>query len=346
MAHSLSLTLGSLTLPSRFLLSPLEGVSCHGFRSLCLRQGAGLVFTEMVRAKGIMKHNLATLDLIDTHGSIPPLTGLQLLVKSPGDLIKSLQILDELAGREEGRHLRNIQVLDLNFGCPSREVIQEGAGPALLKRRTKIREIFAAAGDWRKGGGGENIRIKACGAKIRLGMNKTEKNQKVYMDVAALANEHLDYLTVHGRHAAERSRDKADWGPIAEIRREFTNLKLIGNGDALTPQDALRMINETGVDGVMIARGAILNPWIFSSLSKADVEGSNILTHIPSLEQVIEAETEYFRLATAYKTKPKYIDFHKLNFQKLRLLASKGEAGGGINNSNILASFPKNEHLS
>jgi tRNA-dihydrouridine synthase len=248
-------------------------------------------------------------------------------VKSARDLLDCLKVLDTLAGREEGRHFQNIKVVDLNFGCPSRDVISEGAGPALLKRRSKLREILATAGDWRKNGGGNNLKIEAFGAKIRLGLNKREKEKKVYMDVVEIAKDHMDYLTVHCRHAAERSRDAADWQCLAEIKTQCSNskLKIIGNGDAITSEAAQKMLKDTLVDGVMIARGAISNPFSFSSST-------------PTLEQLAKLEKDYFHTAAKFRTKSKYIHFHTSNFQRIR-----DKLLGGTEQN--IHPFPKNNHL-
>jgi len=129
--------LGSLNLPSRVLLSPLEGVSDVGFRHLCAHLGAGATFTEMCRAQRIASNNKATLDLIDTHSLIhqpPSPTGIQMLATSPKQLSKALENLEYLATTTRPEY-KNIQIIDLNFGCPAPNIINNGAGPALLHRR-------------------------------------------------------------------------------------------------------------------------------------------------------------------------------------------------------------------
>jgi tRNA-dihydrouridine synthase len=144
--------------------------------------------------------------------------------------------------------------------------------------------------------------------------------------VVEIANDHIDYLTVHCRHAAERSRDAADWHCLAEIKRQCSsNLKIIGNGDAITSEAAQKMMKDTLVDGVMIARGAILNPFSFSS--------SN-----PTLEQLAKLEKDYFHTAATFRTKGKYIQFHTSNFQRIRDNILRGTEQN-------IRPFPKNNHL-
>lgn len=166
--------LGRLLLPSRLLLAPLESVSDNAFRKLCWDNGAVLTFPEMIRAQALAKNNKATLDLLDTfHESV---TGVQLLVSSKNSMSSALERLEQLAFSSHP-HFRNIRVVDLNFGCPSKEIIATGCGPAMLKRRSKISEIFQSIAQWKAH---TKLNISAVGAKIRLGLNAYEQQQKVF----------------------------------------------------------------------------------------------------------------------------------------------------------------------
>ena len=146
----------------------MEGVSDLGFRNLCINQGADMTFTEMIRADAIVRGNKATLSLIDTH--IPLKQGIQLLVSKPAILQKALEKID----------FTNITGVDLNFGCPSPDVIGKGKGPALLKRITRMRDLLTIL---------KTHSPVPCGIKIRLGMNYREKENKIYLKVVELANE-------------------------------------------------------------------------------------------------------------------------------------------------------------
>jgi tRNA-dihydrouridine synthase len=156
------------------LLSPLEGLSDAGFRRLCFELGAGFTWTEMIRAKAIARENASTLDLIDTFDSDVP-TGIQLSATDEKSLQAALAVIDRLSA--SGRpHFRNIRAVDLNFGCPSQDVISCGAGPAMLKRRSKLRDMFTTLRIWREH---THLDIAAIGAKIRLGLNAGEQKRKV-----------------------------------------------------------------------------------------------------------------------------------------------------------------------
>ena len=195
-----NLMIGSLQLKSRAILSPLESVSDVGFRKICFSLGSSFTWTEMVRAQSIIKNNASALDLMDTHDPVTP-TGIQLLAKSADELTRALRHIEQLAVTTRP-HYKNIQAVDLNFGCPSPAVISEGAGPALLHRRKRLSEIFEALSAWKRNNSLD--KIGAVGVKIRLGLNSLEQGNKVYMSVIESANlAGLDYIVVHARHAKQ-----------------------------------------------------------------------------------------------------------------------------------------------
>lgn len=316
--------LGRLELASPFLLSPLESVSDAAFRHLCWSLGAGLTWTEMIRARGIVRNNKSTLDLIDPFDAEVP-TGLQLMVVNEREVTEALEAIDRLAATTHP-HFKHLIAVDLNFGCPSPEVIKVGAGPALLKRRNKLRAIFEALEAWKAQ---TKLPIGAVTAKIRLGLNRAELDQKVYLPIVELANELLDGLTVHARHAREESTTPAHWEAIAEVKQRAT-IPIIGNGDVTSLEAATRMMTETGCDGVMIARGAIRSPWLFRELNG---RGSGQ----PSREELDEAEVRWRRRATELGSKPKFFDWHTEGFRRMRARLDGTTVAG--------PAMPANEHM-
>jgi tRNA-dihydrouridine synthase B len=310
--------IGSLQLQSNVLLSPLEGVSDIGFRQLCYQNGAGITWTEMIRASGIVRRNKATLDLIDTHDP-STLTGIQLFVANERELSVTLYQLEQLAFSSMP-HLKNIRAVDLNFGCPSPEIIRIGAGPALLKRTNKMSTIFKVLHDWK---GRTSLDIGAVGVKIRLGLTQMEQDHKVYLRLLDAANAQLDYLTVHARHAKQMSRDIPSWNAIKEVK-ELATIPIIGNGDVFGKASAEKLFAQTKCDGIMVARAAIQSPWIFRELT-----GKGAGT--PSPEELEAAERTYFDIAKKYSVKEKYLEFHTKNFLRMK----QGTA----------LAFPKNSNL-
>jgi len=318
------LKIGSQELQSNVLLSPMEGASDVGFRELCYKNGAGITWTEMTRASGIVRKNKATLELIDTFDT-ETCTGIQLFVINECELKKTLEQI-ELLAKTTMPHMNNVVAIDLNFGCPSPDVIGVGAGPALLKRTTKMTAIFKTLHDWKQQ---TPLKIGAVGAKIRLGLNKNEQQNKIYMRIVPAANDYLDYLTVHARHAQQRSKDPPAWSAIREVK-EQSSIPIIGNGDVFSRDDAKHMFSETQCDGIMIARAALQNPWIFKELTGQE-------TSIPTREEILQAQDAYLITANRYHTKQKYLEFHKQNFE--RLLQEKSSHG------NLQQNLPKNKHI-
>ncbi len=318
------MTLGALELSSRFLLAPLESVTDCAFRRLCWEQGAALTWTEMVRARGLARNNKSTIDLVDTFDPEVP-TGVQLLVANEQELVDALEKLEALAATTHP-HLRNLRAVDLNFGCPSPDVIRAGAGPALLKRRAKLRAIFEALAAWRRR---TTLPIGAVGAKIRLGLHNVELQQKVYLPVVDAANDTLDYLTVHARHARQQSSDRPSWRAIGEAKAR-ARIPIIGNGDVFSRADAERLFAETGCDGALIARGAIRSPWIFRELTGA---GSGQ----PSPLELDAAERRYEELATRWGSREKFRAWHREGFERMRARLSGQRPAG--------PDMPRNEHM-
>lgn len=313
---------GSLDLTSAFVLSPMEGVSDVGFRALCFAQGASLTWTEMIRARGLKGRNKSTLDLVDTFDA-STLTGVQLMVTGAQELLDSVNVLEELATTTHP-HFKNIVSIDLNFGCPSPDIIRIGAGPALLKRRAKLRSIFEALAAVRKRA---PLSVKSVSAKIRLGLHAGEQEHKVYLPVVEMANDTLDHLVIHARHAKQRSRDTPTWSAIGEAKA-IAKIPIVGNGDVRTRADAERMHQETGCDAFMIARAAIQSPWSFRAfLGKGDA--------LPTPDELRAARAAYDDVAARFGTKEKFRTFHTENFTRL---SSSG--------STSPLAIPKNAHIS
>jgi tRNA-dihydrouridine synthase len=320
----MSLRLGAISLASPFILSPMESVSDAAFRRLCWEQGAGFTWTEMIRARGIVRNNQSTLALIDSHDAAVP-TGVQLFVVNEKELALALGRIEALAATTHP-HFRNLRAVDLNFGCPSPEVIRVGGGPALLKRRAKLRAIFETLSAWKRR---TSLPIGAVGAKIRLGLNRVEMDQKVYLPIIELANDTLDYLVVHARHARQRSRDPPTWSAIGEVKAR-AQIPVIGNGDVFSREDWERMQRETGADGAMIARGAIRSLWIFRALTGRGRPD-------PTRDEVDAAEARYEALASRLGSRPKFRQWHREGFRRIRARLAGQPVDG--------AAMPKNEHM-
>ncbi len=318
-----TLRIGSLDLQSPYLVAPMESVSDAAYRHLVWAQGAAITWTEMIRARGLVRNNKATIDLIDTFEP-DVLTGVQLMVANETELVAALQKLESLAASTHP-HFKNIRAVDLNFGCPSPEVIRVGAGPALLNRKAKMRTILEAFAGWKKS---TSLPIGAITAKIRLGINRVEQDAKVYLPLVEIANDTVDALIVHARHARQESNETPKWEAIAEVKAKAT-IPIIGNGDVASRDDANRLHALSGCDGFMIARGAIRSPWVFRELR--GVGGA------PTLGEIDEAEKTYLELSARYATKEKFRTWHAEGFRRMRARAKGEKVSGPV--------MPANEHM-
>ncbi|MDO8656139.1 MAG: tRNA-dihydrouridine synthase family protein [Nanoarchaeota archaeon] len=291
-------------------LSPMESVSDLGFRTVCYQHGASLTFTEMIRASALVQGNKATLSLIDTYTPSVK-TGIQLLVSNTEILQKALAMIREGIDKKDGR-FSNLSCIDLNFGCPSPEIINSGQGPALLKRTAKMKELLATL---------RNESPLPCGIKIRLGLNEMEKKQKVYLRVIEIANDvGLDYVTVHPKTAVDASLAPIDDKALQEIISK-ARIPIIGNGMVVDGPSAKRML-DLGCSAVMLARATVGNPWIFENITSYLRTGKEVQDK-KKVSDYQNAWDTYASIAQKYGTKSKFYDYH----QKIFTLRMQGDRG-------------------
>ena len=291
------LKIGNLTFEYPFVLAPLAGITDRSMRSLCYQAGASLTYTEMVSAKGLWYGDRKTGELLRTGApagkSAPEGTGptadgpaadgpvgFQLFGSEPEILRYAVRLLSspsqakavdaEYAQRLAGEDLRaplgarTVEGLtapalfDLNAGCPVPKIVKNGEGSALLKDSDLFYDCVAAMVR-----GAREAATKTpipVTVKIRKGF---EKDDNCAVEIAKAAEAAgAAAVTVHGRTRQQFYDGRADWEAIAAVKAAV-NIPVIGNGDVMSGEDALRMMEETGCDGVMIARGALGNPWIF-----------------------------------------------------------------------------------
>ena len=259
----MKLTIGNVTLDNPVILAPMAGVTDLPFRLLCKEQGAGLITTEMVSAKGIFYNSKNTKKIMGIRENERP-AALQLFGSDP-------KIMSEMAKQIENH---NFDILDINMGCPVPKVVNNGEGSALLKNIPLAYEIMKAVVD---------AIDKPVTVKFRKGFLDGETQA---LELAKAAEEAgVAAVAVHGRTREQYYSGEADWKIIRQVK-ELVKIPVIGNGDIFHAEDAKRMMDETGCDGVMVARGAKGNPWIFHEILTYLETG--VVPAKPSMQEVVD----------------------------------------------------------
>lgn len=233
--------IGNVEIRSRLVLAPIAGFTDAVFRRIAARHGAGLVVTELVSAEGIIRENRKTLELLRFYDDERPVS-VQIFGSRVERISEAAKIVEGLSP----------DIIDINMGCPDADVCKSGSGAALLKDPSAIFNIVKGAVS--------SVSVPVT-VKIRTGWDDSNKN---YMDVlGAIEDGGASAIFVHGRTRAQKYTGFADWDVIAQIKQR-ARIPVIGNGDILTHQGAVARLNGSGCDAVMIGRGALGNPWIFS----------------------------------------------------------------------------------
>ncbi len=244
-----SLRIGPLALDVPVVLAPMAGITNTAFRRLCREYGAGLYVSEMITSRALVERTPESMRLIRHHES-ETTRSIQLYGVDPKTVREAVTML---VAEDRADHI------DLNFGCPVPKVTRKGGGAALPWKRDLFREIVEGA-------------VQAAGdipltVKMRKGI---DADHLTYLEAAKAAQgAGVASIALHARTAAEFYSGTADWSAIARLKETITDTPVLGNGDIWSAEDAIRMVEETGCDGVVVGRGCLGRPWLFGDLASA-----------------------------------------------------------------------------
>lgn len=278
------LAIGGIELDVPVVLAPMAGITNTAFRRLCREFGAGLYVSEMITSRALVERTPESMRLITHHESETP-RSIQLYGVDPKTVAEAVTML---VAEDRADHI------DLNFGCPVPKVTRKGGGSALPWKTGLFRDIVEGA-------------VRAAGdipltVKMRKGI---DADHLTYLEAGRIAEgAGVAAVALHARTAAEFYSGQADWSAITKLKETVTSVPVLGNGDIWSAADALRMVDETGCDGVVVGRGCLGRPWLFGDLAAAfrgDLTGGDdAVLFRPSLGQVAQTFRRHAELLTEF----------------------------------------------
>ncbi|TAL69441.1 MAG: tRNA dihydrouridine synthase DusB [Bacteroidetes bacterium] len=272
--------IGNINIERPLFLAPMEGVTDLPFRVICKRMGAGLVYTEFIASEALIRNVKRSLDKMSMLDEERPVS-VQIFGDKIDSMIESAKICEDTGA----------DIVDINFGCWVKKVVNNNAGAAFLKEPERLADMAEKVA--------QSINVPLT-VKTRIGW---DKNSIKILKVTELLNDtKVAAFAVHCRTREQGMMGDADWSWLPRVK-EIAKMPVILNGDILTPKDVKRAFEETGCDAVMVARGAIGNPFIFKNSVK--LLDTGILQEEPTAEERIETCLEHLRLTIEYKGFPR-----------------------------------------
>ena len=273
------LGIGSLALDVPVVLAPMAGITNTAFRRLCREYGGGLYVSEMITSRALVERTPGSMRLIGHHES-ESTRSVQLYGVDPSTVSAAVRLLVD---ENRADHI------DLNFGCPVPKVTRKGGGAALPWKVDLFRDIV------------EGAVASAGGLPVTVKMRKgIDSDHLTFLEAARIAaGAGVSAIALHGRTASEFYSGKADWDSIAELKATVSDVPVLGNGDIWSGEDAVRMMDQTGCDGVVVGRGCLGRPWLFADLERETrrragqaVEGTPFQPTLGQVGQAIRRHTE------------------------------------------------------
>ena len=288
------------------LLAPMEDVSDPPFRALCKEQGADVVYTEFVSSEGLIRNAAKSVMKLDIYEKERPV-GIQIFGANMDSMLQTIDIVEK----------SNPDIIDINFGCPVKKVVSKGAGAGILKDICLMEKLTA-----------EMVKRTKLPVTVKTRLGWDHDSIKIVEVAERLQDVGIKSIAIHGRTRAQMYKGNADWKPIAAVKNNpRMHIPVFGNGDVNTPERAIEMRDKYGLDGAMIGRASIGNPWFFKQVKHYFKTGEH-LPPISMLERV-EAARRHLKMAIDWKgeklgvfeTRRHYTNYFKgiPNFKEYRM---------------------------
>ncbi|GAB5565160.1 MAG: tRNA dihydrouridine synthase DusB [Winogradskyella sp.] len=288
------------------LLAPMEDVSDPPFRALCKEQGADVVYTEFVSSEGLIRNAAKSVMKLDIYEKERPV-GIQIFGANMESMLQTIDIVEK----------SNPDIIDINFGCPVKKVVSKGAGAGILKDVCLMEKLTA-----------EMVKRTSLPVTVKTRLGWDHDSIKIVEVAERLQDVGIKSIAIHGRTRAQMYKGNADWKPIAAVKNNpRMHIPVFGNGDVDTPERAAEMRDSYGLDGAMIGRATIGNPWFFKQVKHYFKTGK----HLPpiSMTERVEAARRHLQMSIDWKgeklgvfeTRRHYTNYFKgiPNFKEYRM---------------------------
>jgi len=271
--------IGDIELPDfPLLLAPMEDVSDPPFRALCKEQGADVVYTEFVSSEGLIRNAAKSVMKLDIYEKERPV-GIQIFGANMESMLQTIDIVEK----------SNPDIIDINFGCPVKKVVSKGAGAGILKDICLMEQLTA-----------EMVKRTNLPVTVKTRLGWDHNSIKIVEVAERLQDVGCKAIAIHGRTRAQMYKGEADWKPIAEVKNNpRMHIPVFGNGDINSPEKAMLMRDSYGLDGAMIGRATIGNPWFFRQVKHFFKTGEQL--PLVSLAERVEAARRHLQMAIDWK---------------------------------------------
>ena len=299
------------------LLAPMEDVSDPPFRALCKEQGADVVYTEFISSEGLIRDAAKSVIKLDIYEKERPV-GIQIFGAELDSMLEAVDIVEQ----------SNPDIIDINFGCPVKKVVCKNAGAGILRDiplMVKLTEEIV-----------KRTKLPVT-VKTRLGWDSD--SIKIVEVAERLQDVGIKAISIHGRTRVQMYKGLADWGPIAEVKNnQRMHIPVFGNGDVNTPEAAIKMRDEFGLDGAMIGRASIGYPWFFREVKHFMQTGKHL--DPPTMQERVDAARRHLSMSidwkgeklAVYETRRHYTNYFKgiPNFKPLRMSLVSAETSDEV----------------